>query len=47
MDVMEQRTSIDVAASPDQVRENARRMRTAIPDALWEELAGEQLVRAA
>lgn len=33
------------AATPDQVRENARRMQAAIPEALWEELAGEQLVR--
>ena len=33
------------AATPDQVRENAGRMEAARPEALWEELAAEALVR--
>ena len=33
------------AATPDQAIENARRMEVAIPEALWEELAAEALVR--
>jgi len=34
------------AATAEQARENARRMDAAIPQALWEELAAEELVRA-
>ena len=34
------------AATPEHVRQNAERMRAAIPEALWDELAAEQLVRA-
>jgi D-threo-aldose 1-dehydrogenase len=33
------------AATPEQVRENARRMEAEIPEALWEDLAAEELVR--
>jgi D-threo-aldose 1-dehydrogenase len=33
------------SATPHQVRENARRMKAAIPEVLWEELAAEALVR--
>ncbi len=32
-------------ATPEHVRENAQRMRAGIPDALWDELAGDGLVR--
>ena len=33
------------AATPEQVRENARRMRAEVPEALWDELAADELVR--
>ncbi len=33
------------AATPEQVRENARRVEAEIPEALWDELAADELVR--
>jgi D-threo-aldose 1-dehydrogenase len=33
-------------AAPEQVRENAQRMRATVPEPLWDELAAEGLVRA-
>ena len=40
------RTVVAGAATPDQVRQNAERMRAPIPDELWDRLRAEGLVRA-
>lgn len=39
------RTVVAGAATPDQVRQNAQRMRAPIPEALWDRLRAEGLVR--